>query len=77
MKNRFQVIGQFGFRPRITRGTVTIDRDSGIFTVRPHKSRRTYSVALSLVAEIISERVAKAEIRIAAKEKKHRKDKSK
>jgi hypothetical protein len=43
-------------------GTVSIDRDHGLFAVRPLRRRRTYVLPLSTVAEMAVARVVKAEV---------------
>jgi len=50
-------------------GTVTIERDAGLFGVRPLRRRREYVLPLSTVAEMVVARVVKAELaeRMAAK----------
>jgi hypothetical protein len=48
--------------PRKQSGTVTIDRGSGLFSVRPLHSRREYILPLSLVASIVTARVIRAEV---------------
>jgi hypothetical protein len=69
---RFPVFGSLdragGARP----GTVLIDRGAGTFAVRPQRSRRTYTVSLSIVADIIVERILKAEMREKAADKKRK-----
>lgn len=55
--------------PCHTSATVTIDRASELISVRPRKRRRTYTLPLSAVAEMIVYRVIRAEVLIARKEK--------
>jgi hypothetical protein len=43
-------------------GTVSIDRDAGLVSVRPLRRRREYVLPLSTVAEIVVARVIKAEV---------------
>jgi hypothetical protein len=43
-------------------GTVTIDRDSLLFAVRPLRRRREYVLPLATMAEIAVARVIKAEL---------------
>lgn len=67
-KVHVRVIGRLDMgRPQ--EGTVTIQRDSGLFGVRPLRRRREYVLPLSTVAEMVVARVIKAEIleRAAAK----------
>ena len=73
-RSRFPVIGQLD-RVRPTRGTVTVDRAAGLFEVRPYRSRKTYTLPLSTVAEIVVQKIIMAEVaeRRAAKRKKRRK----
>jgi hypothetical protein len=47
---------------RPARGTVLIDRNAGLFHVRPYKRRRVYTLPLSDVASIIVSRIIKAEV---------------
>lgn len=66
MKSKFSVVGQFDRTGQAQRGTVTIDRATGTFTARPYRSRRDYSVSLSIVAVIIAQRIIIAEQRAAS-----------
>lgn len=54
---RLKVSGQFdkagGPRP----GTVEIDRSLSLFRVRPLRSRETYTLPLSVVAEMVVHRI--------------------
>jgi hypothetical protein len=43
-------------------GTVTITRDSGLFSVRPLRRRREYVLPLATLAEMAVARVIKAEL---------------
>lgn len=45
-----------------TEGTVVIDRDTGLVSVRPLRRKRVYKLPLTWVAQTILERVVKAEI---------------
>lgn len=49
-------------RPFESKGTVTIDRRSGLFTVRPQRRRRTYELTLADVASMVVARVIRAEV---------------
>ena len=42
--------------------TVEIDRVVGTFSVRPHRRRRTYELPLAFIAQLVAERVIKAEV---------------
>jgi hypothetical protein len=68
-----RVIGRLDMgRPQ--EGTVTIERDSGLFAVRPLRRRRDYVLPLASVAEMVVARVIKAELaeRAAAKRRRRR-----
>jgi hypothetical protein len=69
---RFRVYGRMDRAGGGKAGTVEIDRGAETFAVRPHRSRRAYTVSLSLVADIVIEKILKAEVREkeAAKKKK-------
>jgi hypothetical protein len=43
-------------------GTVTIDRNAGLFTVRPLRRRRTFELPLSTVADMVVARIIRAEV---------------
>lgn len=49
--------------------TVSIDRELGLFTVRPLRRKRTYELPFSAVAEIVLWRVLKAELAQKKREK--------
>jgi len=59
----FPVIGRLDMASRLTRGTVTIDRGAGLFSVRPYRRRRIYTLPLSTVADIVVGRLVQAEAR--------------
>jgi len=59
---RFPVFG-FLDRTKATKGTVEIDRDSKMFTVRPHRSQQTYSMPLDVVASMVVRASVAAEVR--------------
>jgi hypothetical protein len=71
-KARFKVYGSLDRGGGGRAGTVTIDREVGTFQVRPHRSRREYTAPLSTVADIIVERIIKAELREKQREKQSR-----
>lgn len=60
---RFRVTGQLDSIGRFQAGTVTIDRASGIISVRPLRRHRVYELPLSDVAQMICQRVILAERR--------------
>lgn len=62
MNSRFRIIGRLDNASRIQDGTVTISRSSGTFSVRPLRRRREYVLPLSTVAEIVCQRILRAEL---------------
>lgn len=69
---RFKTIGQFD-QSYVQAGTVEIDRNANLISVRPKGRRRTYTLPLSTVAEIICWRVIRAELLQKRREKTERK----
>lgn len=68
MTSRFKVVGRLD-GSRIAEGTVSIDRNLGLLSVRPLRRRREYVLPLAAVAEIVCTKVIKAEIAAARHEK--------
>jgi hypothetical protein len=60
MRAHYRVVGRLG-RARVTGGSVTITRDSGLFTVRARRARKTWTLPLSTVAELVVAKVARLE----------------
>lgn len=58
---RFKTMGQFD-QSYLQSATVEIDRAADLISVRPKGRRRTYTLPLSAVAEIICWRVIRAEL---------------
>lgn len=57
-KSRFKIEGRFdGARE----ATVTIDRGSMVFSVRPYRRRQDFALPLSEVAEMVLWRIVKAD----------------
>lgn len=52
-KSRFKVYALLDNAATAQRGTVEIDRDTGMLHVRPHKRRKRYSMPLSVVATMV------------------------
>ena len=65
---RFKTIGQFD-QSYIQNATIEIDRNADLISVRPKGRRRTYTLPLSAVAEIICWRVIRAELLEKKREK--------
>lgn len=63
MKGRahFRVVGRLDNAARVVAGTVTIDRSTGLFAVRPLRRRRVYELPLSTVADMVCARMLRAE----------------
>jgi hypothetical protein len=70
---RFRVSGRLDSASRYQEGTVTVERNSGLFVVRPLRRRRTYTLPLSTVAEIVCQRIIRAEVTSKKAERKARK----
>lgn len=58
---RFKATGSFD-QSYVQDGTIEIDRVAGLISVRPKGRRRTYTLPLSTVAEIICWKVIRAEM---------------
>lgn len=56
------VIGKLDGCGQMQRGTVIIERDAGLFTVRRRHCKTTYSLPLSTVADLVVLRVTRANI---------------
>ena len=56
---RFRIFGRID---GASEATVTIDRTTGLLAVRPLRRHRVYELPLSFVAEMVLQRVVKAEI---------------
>jgi hypothetical protein len=59
---RFSVTAQLDFGGGRHPGTVTIDRTSGDFSVRPRGRRRLYTMPLSVVATMVCEAIVRSEL---------------
>lgn len=59
---RIRVIGRFELASVPQDATVTIERGAGLFHVRPLRKRRVYTLPLATVAEIVVQRLIKAEV---------------
>lgn len=69
---RFKTIGQFD-QSYMQHGTVEVDRDHNLISVRPKGRRRTYTLPLSAVAEIICWKVIRAELAEKKRQKANKK----
>jgi hypothetical protein len=71
MNARFRIVGRLDHAARVQAGTVTISRTSGTFAVRPLRRRREYVLPLATVAEMVCQRLIRAELleRRAAKKR--------
>jgi hypothetical protein len=71
----FKVYGKFRGGASMP-GTVTIDRDVGLFTVRPYKKQTKYELPLSAVAEFVVWHCVKKDVKEEkARKKRERADK--
>ena len=59
---RFKVLARLDQASRLMEGTVTINRAAGTFTVRPLGRRRVYELPLATVADLVVQRIIKAEV---------------
>lgn len=60
---RFPVTGTLDSAGGRQRGTVLIDRESGMFTVRPLRRKKTYELDLGTVATMVCRALILAELR--------------
>lgn len=61
-KARFEVFERLDMASVPQRGTLTIDRQSGLCSVRPKRRRRTFDLPLSFVARMICRHVIMGEL---------------
>jgi len=54
---KFKVRAQLDGAGGAKNGTVAIDRETGIVTIRPERSRTTYQATLAEIADLIVKRV--------------------
>jgi hypothetical protein len=66
-----KVVGIFE-RAFPTEATVTIDRTHGLFTVRPKRRRRTFTLPLAAIASHVVHTIIRAEVAEKKKTKKRR-----
>lgn len=73
-RSRYRVMGRLDGAGGARVGTVTIDRHTGIFEVRPLRRRRTFSMPLSTVADMVCRAIIFSEMheRRAAKKARRR-----
>ncbi len=60
-ENHFRVVAVLD-RARASEGTVTINRAAGLFSVRPLRRRRVYTLPLAAVAELVVQRMIRLEV---------------
>lgn len=65
--SHFRVVGRLDSAARVQTGTITID--GLLFSVRPLRRRRSYDLPLSLVADMVVQRVLRTETFRARMEK--------
>lgn len=58
---RFRVSGRLDMAARLGYGTVEIDRNAGLFSVRPLRRRRIYTLPLGTVADMVCRSIIQAE----------------
>lgn len=67
---RFPVVARLDNAGGNVQGTVLIDRETNMFSVRRHKSHRVYTVPLGMVATMVVERIILNELNDKKKAKK-------
>ena len=60
---KFKVVGRLDMASRPSVGTVLIDRQAGLFSVRPLRRHKMYTLPLSSVAELVCRSIIAAEVR--------------
>ncbi len=61
MRVHIRIVGRLD-KSHLQEGTVTIDRSLSLFSVRPLRRRKVYTLPLSVVADIVVSRMVKAEV---------------
>jgi hypothetical protein len=69
---RFRVLGRLDGAGGAREGTVTIDRTTGIISVRPLRRRKQYQLTLTQVADYVCRVNVLAELREKQKNRKNR-----
>lgn len=69
-----RVVGKLDNAGPAQGGTVVIDRNAGLFAVRPLRRRRVYELPLSTVAEMVVARIIRAEAFAKRLDRARRKD---
>lgn len=59
---RAKVVGQLDGAGGPIAGTVEIDREAGLFTVRPLRRRKTYVLPLGAVATMVCQAIVRREV---------------
>ena len=72
MSARPRVFARLDSASREQWGTVSIDRESGTFAVRPLRRRREYVLPLSVIAEMVCRRIIASEVATKRKAKRTR-----
>ena len=69
---RSRIVGRFDAGGTMRPATVILDRGGRLFTVRPYRRRRLYTLPLSAVADRVVWNVVKAEVTIERRAKARR-----
>ena len=69
-KSHFKVRDSLDGAGGAREGTVTIDRDAGLFHVRPLRRHRVYTLPLAMVATMVCRMIVAAEVREKKRAKK-------
>ena len=72
---RCRITGRFDAGGVLRPATVILDRGGRLFTVRPYRRRRVYSLPLTTVAEMVVWNVVKADLALERRAKARRRRK--
>ena len=72
---RCRVIGRFDAGGAMREATVILDRGGRLFTVRPYRRRKRYTLPLAAVAEMVVWNVVKADLALERRAKARRRRK--
>lgn len=61
-RSRFRIFERLDLASQAQQGTVTIDRQQGLFSVRPLRRRRIYALPLAFVARMVCRHVIQLEL---------------
>lgn len=68
----FRVMARLDMASQVRVGTVTIDRGTQLFEVRPYRRRRVYALPLATVADMVVRDIIRAEVRARREQRRRR-----